>query len=207
MSWLSDINPIKWYYDAEAKWFGKDSVDDATSGINGTNAADKAEQAVEDANAQNIALQNSANSTMIELANTAHQREVLDLRKAGINPILSAQTGGATTPNLKAATVESLAPTILSSRRMVQDAALGAAGVAMSGVSAASQIGLNSALAQKASAEAESIQLQNKVKAESSNLGEFQSKYRNARPNWLKGILTDIGDTVDTINPLKVFGH
>jgi len=62
-----------------------------------------------EANETNIRLQDSANATNKEeaqknrdfqmfMSNTAHQREMYDLRKAGINPLLTAGGGGASTP-------------------------------------------------------------------------------------------------------------
>lgn len=67
------------------------------------------------------AMQNRTNETSIELANTAHQREVADLRKAGLNPILSATGGhGSSTPSLGAPSIDLGSPinSALSSRLM-----------------------------------------------------------------------------------------
>lgn len=50
---------------------------------------------------------NKTNAMQMELANTAHQREVRDLRAAGLNPLLSGTGGqGAQTPTLRPATQE-----------------------------------------------------------------------------------------------------
>lgn len=55
-------------------------------------------------------LQNATNDTSIELANTAHQREIADLKAAGLNPVLSAGGSGAATPTLGTAQVQNPMP-------------------------------------------------------------------------------------------------
>lgn len=57
----------------------------------------KQQSHVNDVNWQIAAMNNA---TQIDMANSAHQREVQDLRAAGLNPILSAGGSGASTPSL-----------------------------------------------------------------------------------------------------------
>lgn len=63
---------------------------------------------------------NSNNAQAIELANTAHQREVRDLAAAGLNPILSAGGNGASTPSLQGAPVNNVLEGAASSAREAQ---------------------------------------------------------------------------------------
>lgn len=89
------------------------------------------------------------------MANTAHQREVADLRKAGLNPILSATGGqGASSPVVSASGV---------SQGSNVDFNLGSPGDAFANVESASSALLNKKLASKASAEADIAEAKAKI--------------------------------------------
>lgn len=65
-------------------------------------------------NAQNKREAERNRSFQAYMSNTSHQREVKDLKAAGLNPLLSA-TGGASTPTGAQATVENVASGAISS--------------------------------------------------------------------------------------------
>jgi len=117
------------------------------------------------ANEQNIALQKETNKMSIDLANTAHQREVADLEAAGLNPILSAGGSGAATPTLGTAQVQNTMPGGLMGQASQAAGILGTIASAKQAASAAelqnaqasaipSQVKLNQSESAKALAEA-----------------------------------------------------
>lgn len=64
----------------------------------------------EQTNRSNKRIAQSQMKFQAEMSNTAHQREVEDLQKAGLNPVLSAGGNGSSTPSGASATMET--PTI-----------------------------------------------------------------------------------------------
>lgn len=66
----------------------------------------KAASAQDEANRRNIELQLNQQRWEEKMSGSAYQRAVLDLQRAGLNPMLAYSQGGASTPSVSAATVQ-----------------------------------------------------------------------------------------------------
>lgn len=81
-------------------------ISSATSAINNNLSLTADWYNTERTNASNEHIANKANAWSERMSNTAYQRSMEDMRKAGLNPILAYQQGGANTPQVKVATMQ-----------------------------------------------------------------------------------------------------
>lgn len=89
----------------------ENDIEDMIPGLGDARAQDRA-------NSQNIGLADANRKWSEQMSNTAYQRAMDDMKKAGLNPILAYQQGGASVPSVSAATVSPASKTGLASAAM-----------------------------------------------------------------------------------------
>lgn len=122
------------------------------------------------------------------MSNTAHQREIVDLRKAGLNPILSAKYGGASTPLGGAMTYQNI---IGQSANLAQ--------AAYQGATAAQNVQAQTDLAKANTA----VQEANKFNVEADTQLKRQQTLQAKASTWQSVKNIDVMDTQINLNRLK----
>lgn len=158
--------------------------------------------AADEANKQNIAMQRETNAQSIDLSNSAHQREMADLRAAGLNPILSAKYGGASTPSLTSPTVQSTAPAIQASAAGIQNAFLNTQNLAADLEVKKASVLNSSAQAVSTAQDASRKLMENEVLRETMPLAKYKAQERYKSRSW-DLLLDDAKRGVDVLNPFS----
>lgn len=107
-----------------------------------------------------------------DMSNTAHQREMADLRMAGLNPLLTGKYGGSSTPS--------------GSQIRIDSPGRGITAAAQQGLALQQQIALNKSTINLNSAQAMKIQ------AETDNIRTTESRTKQITPLELKNLTQDL---------------
>lgn len=142
-----------------------------------------------EANRQNVKLWGMTNAWNEHMSSTAYQRAMADMRKAGLNPMLAYQQGGASTPTAQAPTVQAASKTGLANFGL--NAITGISAVQSQAQNSASQAAqVNSSVNLQAAQTAKEVATTQQIKAETA------LKQRELRGKGVKDTLDREGGSI-----------